>query len=543
MKTETNAISKFITIYARVSTGRQEEEETVKNQLMVTRELAEKQGYKVVKEYIDDGWSGDILARPALDQLREDAKKKIWEAVLSYDPDRIARRYSYQALVMDELKDLGLETIFVTVPSPKNSEEKILHGVRGLFAEYERVKIGERFRLGKLRKAKEGHILLSEAGYGYRYIPKHEKEHGYLEINEQEASVVKMIFKLVDEEGLTIRKLIKKLQELGIRPRKSKRGVWSTSTLSNLLRDRIYIGEAHYCRTYAVIPENPLKKEIYKKYKKTSRKTKPEEEWIKIPAPPIIDKDLFDRVQKRLRENFELCKRNKKNQYLLAGKIYCNCGRRRTGEGPMRGKHLYYRCTDRVYSYPLPPHCHEKGVNARIADAAVWSKITEMMSSPDLIMKQAKRWLDKQSVEIESSGTSINDLKKEIRKLKKEEDRYIKAYGAELITLEKLKEYTDSLRTKIAALNNQISHIEQQEKQAEAAAISLPTDGELQEFCQKAQNMLNCLSFESKRRILVEIIEKITANQQELLVEGYLPVANNNNYVEFSSIRRNRGAA
>ena len=64
---------------------------------------------------------------------------------------------------MDELRDMGLEVMFITVPSPKNSEEKILHGVRGLFAEYERAKIRERFRLGKVRKVKEGHVLLSEA--------------------------------------------------------------------------------------------------------------------------------------------------------------------------------------------------------------------------------------------------------------------------------------------------------------------------------------------------------------------------------------------
>ena len=75
----------------------------------------------------------------------------------------------------------ALEVLFVTVSAPKNSEEKILHGVRGLFAEYERAKIAERFRLGKLRKVKDGHILLSEAPYGYIYIPNQGDRHGYLE--------------------------------------------------------------------------------------------------------------------------------------------------------------------------------------------------------------------------------------------------------------------------------------------------------------------------------------------------------------------------
>ena len=162
----TNPIT-LISTYARVSTARQEEERTIEVQLGALRDFAREHGYTIVKEYIDDGWSGDILARPSLDQLREDAKKKMWQAVLIYDPDRLARRYSYQELVMDELRDMGLEVMFITVPSPKNSEEKILHGVRGLFAEYERAKIRERFRLGKVRKVKEGHVLLSDPPYGY----------------------------------------------------------------------------------------------------------------------------------------------------------------------------------------------------------------------------------------------------------------------------------------------------------------------------------------------------------------------------------------
>ena len=93
MNNETTKITKLIAIYARVSTDRQENEKTVENQLMVLREYVEKNSYTIASEYIDEGWSGDILARPELDRLRMDAKNKMWDAVLVYDPDRIARRY------------------------------------------------------------------------------------------------------------------------------------------------------------------------------------------------------------------------------------------------------------------------------------------------------------------------------------------------------------------------------------------------------------------------------------------------------------------
>lgn len=178
---------------------------------------------------------------------------------------------------MDELRDRRVEVIFVTVSAPKNSEEKILHGVRGLFAEYERAKIAERFRLGKLRKVKEGHILVSEAPFGYTYIPMRDGKHGYYEINPDEARIVRMIFKLVGDDGYTIRRIASKLQELDIKPRKSKRGVWSTSTLGTLLRNKAYIGEAHWASSYAVALENPIKADRYRRLKKTSRRIRPEQ--------------------------------------------------------------------------------------------------------------------------------------------------------------------------------------------------------------------------------------------------------------------------
>src|SRR3989344_3578776 len=158
--TDTKEI-KLIAIYGRVSTSNQENEGTIETQLSAIKDFA---------------------------------KKKNWEAVLFYDPDRLARRYSYQELIIDELREAGIETIFVTVSAPKNSEDKIIHGVRGLFAEYERAKIAERFRLGKKRKVEDGHVLTTEAPYGFNYIRKKDKVHGYYEINKEEARVVKMIF-------------------------------------------------------------------------------------------------------------------------------------------------------------------------------------------------------------------------------------------------------------------------------------------------------------------------------------------------------------
>jgi site-specific DNA recombinase len=526
----------LIAVYARVSTARQEEEGTIDTQLSAIREFATKNNFAIVKDYIDNGWSGDMLARPALDQLREDAKKKLWQAVLIYDPDRLARRYSFQELVMDELRERGIETLFVTVPPSRNHEDRLLYGVRGIFAEYERTKIAERFRLGKVRKAKEGHIVTSHAPYGYTLITKRDGKPGYYEVNNYEARIVERIFSMIADEGLSIRKLAGRLQELGIPPQKSPRGVWNTSTLCTLLRNRTYIGEGHFGASYAVVPQKPLKKDTYKKIKKTSRRTRPKSEWITIPTPAIVDKELFERAQQRLKDNFVMARRNRKNEYLLSGKIRCVCGRTRAGEGPQRGKHLYYRCTGRVLNYPLPPTCKERGINARITDELVWEKIVELMSSKSSMLKQVERWTGEQRNAPQGPEVDGGAMRQELTRLKQQEDRYTRAYAEGLFSIAKLHGYIAPLRAKMAAVEAESASVQGRSREHHAFPTLEP--GAIEAFSAKAASALRNLNFEEKRAIVINVIDRVVASQEVAEVHGYIPITD---YVELCS--EYRGAA
>jgi site-specific DNA recombinase len=523
----------LIAVYARVSTARQEEEGTIETQLSAVREFAGKNNYAIVKDYVDNGWSGDLLARPALDQLREDAKKKLWQAVLIYDPDRLARRYSFQELVMDELRELGIETLFVTVSPSRNHEDRLMYGVRGIFAEYERTKIAERFRLEKARKAKEGHIVTSQAPYGYTLVTKRDGKNGYFLVNEREAEIVRKMFSFVADEGLTIRQLIRRLQELCIPPRNSPRGVWSTSKLSTLFRNRTYIGEAHFGASYAVVPEKPLKRDLYRKIKKTSRRMRPESEWIIIPAPAIVDKDLFMRVQKRLKDNYAMASRKKKYEYLLAGKIRCVCGRSRTGESPKPGKNLYYRCADRIRSFPLPPACARGGINSRIVDSLVWGKVAELMSSKELMLKEVERWTANRRSALKESESNPNALREVLRKLIAQEERYTRAYAAGMFSIERLQEYIAPLKAKVAAVEGKLAGAQTIPK--EANTLSGPEPEEIEAFAAKAALALQNLSFEQKRRIVMNVIDKVVASREVVEVFGYIPITD---HVELCSSNR-----
>jgi site-specific DNA recombinase len=105
-------------IYARVSSERQREEGTIQSQVAGLRELAAERGLAVAEEFVfcDEGISGATLTRPALERLRDRAAEGCFEVVLCHCPDRLARRYAYQVLLLEELERAGVEVVFAREP-------------------------------------------------------------------------------------------------------------------------------------------------------------------------------------------------------------------------------------------------------------------------------------------------------------------------------------------------------------------------------------------------------------------------------------------
>lgn len=239
-----------------------------------------------------------------------------------------------------------------------------------------------------------------------------------------------------------------------------------------------------------------------------------------------------------MEKNFALCKRNTKNEYLLSKKIWCECGRTRAGEGPQKGKHLYYRCTDRVSSFPLPKTCNSGGINARIADDVVWSKVASLMSSPELMKKQIERWMNNQKEKVDVSGGDVSVLEKELTKLEGQEERYNKAYGMGIYTVDELVRYINPIKESRKSIEDQIAKINYQKSKINDKIM--PSQDQISSFAEKANNMLKSLSFEVKRSILLNVVDKIVATQEKLQVIGYIPITTTEQNVAFFSIHRYR---
>jgi site-specific DNA recombinase len=166
--------------------------------------------------------------------------------------------------------------------------------------------------------------------------------------------------------------------------------------------------------------------------------------------------------------------------------------------------------------------CYEKGINARITDEIVWQGVAGLMSSPKLLMKQIARWSKQRHDSLKDTGILVGDMKKEIARLKDQEDRYSKAYGAGLFPLDKFKEYMMPLREKIAAIEAQI--VEAEIYDSSASKARLPATHEVEVFAEKALRTLHNLNFEAKRVIVMDVVEKIIGTQKELIISGNIPI-------------------
>ena len=156
---------------ARVSTARQAQAQTIEQQLDRLRAAVTGRGWELDDQHVyrDDGYSGASLGRPGLDRLRDHAALADLDVVLVTAPDRLARNYVHQVLLLEELARHGCRVEFLDRPMSTDPHDQLLLQIRGAVAEYERTLIAERMRRGRLAKLRTGVLLpWTQPPFGYR---------------------------------------------------------------------------------------------------------------------------------------------------------------------------------------------------------------------------------------------------------------------------------------------------------------------------------------------------------------------------------------
>jgi DNA invertase Pin-like site-specific DNA recombinase len=248
-------------IYARVSSDQQAERHTIDSQLSELTARASRDGHLVRDDrlFIDNGHSGASLVRPALERLRDLVALAAIDILYVHAPDRLARSYAHQVLLLEEFARAGTEVVFLNRPIGDTPEDSLLLQLQGMFAEYERAKVLERSRRGKRHRAQAGAVsVLSRAPFGYRYVTR-EAGGGdaRYDIDDNAARVVRQIFAWVGHERLTLAAVCRRLHAAGI-PSPSGKAHWSRAMIHTMLLNPAYAGRAIYGRRRCVPWQPPL---------------------------------------------------------------------------------------------------------------------------------------------------------------------------------------------------------------------------------------------------------------------------------------------
>lgn len=512
-------------VYARVSSEKQEQEQTIASQLEALYQAVAARGYALTAElvFVDEGYSGARLDRPGLERLRDVAAEGTVAAILIYAPDRLARHYAYQVVIIEELTRAGCEIIFLNHAFGASPEEQMLLQVQGVFAEYERALITERTRRGRLFAARQGRVNWGgNPPYGYRYVRKTDHTPSQLIIDPGEAAIVQQMYRWLVEEQLSSYAIQQRLTDQGLPTRGHNAQGWAQSSVIHILRNPLYKGEAWYNRTQAADTRRPRLQTGLKDLRpgnRRSRTLRPPDDWIPVRVPAIIDADLWQMAQEQLAHNRARATRhNTHHEYLLRGLLVCGrCGRRLVGAWTAIS-HGRYICSAR-YPRSAPWSCDGRSGSAALVERQVWDYIKGLLAAPDVLQARYQESRGDPAV-VGRDERERARLERQEQTLEHEVQRLIDAYQIGAIALIELQDRRRRIEQHHQVLVDRLQELHQQ-RQAREQEIRLLQG--LEGFCTSLRDALANPAFAVKQKVLQLVVDRIIVEDTQLVIRHVIP--------------------
>jgi site-specific DNA recombinase len=504
-----------VALYARVSSEIQEKEATIESQVALLREAALKQGDIIVDEYRDDGFSGDLLARPGLDKLRDDAAQKLFDRVLILSPDRLTRKWVNGPLIADELRKHGITIQYLNQKDDGTEESKLLLDITGRFAQYEKAKMLERIRRGRLHCARSGRVMTSKPPYGYDYILKSAKAAGHLLINQAKAEVVRLIFDFY-VSGMPVTDIAAELRRREI---KSPIGntLWARSMIMKLLRSETYAGVWHYNKKVAEPPRTIRKPHAIRRRVNTAQHVRPRDQWVAVEIPAIVSRETFEAAQAQLARARQFCRRKMHREYLMVGLIRCGLCKRAVCGSPNNG-YTYYRCSRNYRFAGLPVACNSKALNSKRADALMWASLRRALENPRVMAVNITGVRQHLATDSQAARNAREQAARQIEQVKQAEGRVLDAYSGGAIGLDQLRDQMAKLKAKREALAAQAAEAE---KAPRVPSLDLAT---VEDLCRKVSRGLDILEtdFVKRQRFVRSVVDSVVVEPGRMRVIGAL---------------------
>jgi len=522
-------------LYARVSTESQARDNTIASQVMALRERIAAEGFSLEPDqsYVDEGYSGSILARPALERLRDAVAGGHIERIYVHAPDRLARRYAHQVLVIDEFRRAGAEVVFLNRPIGGTAEDDLLLQVQGVIAEYERAKILERGRRGRLHAARSGSVsALTGAPFGYRYVSRTQGGGvARFEVVEDEAHIVRLIFAWVGLDRLSMSEVCRRLHQMGCQTRRGSTD-WYASTIHGMLDNPAYVGRAAFGRARFLPPRprlRPIRGHLKPSPRATSRVAVPRAEWIEIPVPALVDPTMFEAVRDQLEENRSRKRDRKPSQFwLLQGLTVCQrCGYAYYGKTAPRSRKYYpasilryYRCTGTDgYRFNGNAVCHNGPVRGDHLEQVVWDQVRYILEEPSRVANEYRRRIG-QARDGAAMPDEIVRLNHQITTMRRGIGRLIDSYAEGIIDKAEFEPRIGGLKQRLSRLQERHqAALETAESERDLSLVI----SRLEDFSAKVTKRLDDLDRSGMQDIIRALVRRIEIDDSHIEVIFRVP--------------------
>jgi len=514
-------------IYARVSSEQQAEAGTIDSQIAVLQERIVQEGYQVNPEqiFVDEGYSGASLVRPALERLRDEVARNSIDRLYVLSPDRLARKYAYQVLLIEEFRRGGVEVVFFNRSVGQTPEDNLLLQMQGMIAEYERAQILERSRRGKRHSAQSGEVeVLSGAPFGYRYISKQDGGgRARYEVVPEQAQTVRQIFQWMGLERVSLGEVRRRLQQAGIVSPKGKTS-WDRSTIWGILKNPAYQGQAAFGKPRS----GPMRPRLRAQHGRSlqprravSTFDRPVSEWTLIPVPALVDPGLFEAVQNQLQENRQRARQGQRGaRYLLQGLLVCaRCGYAFYGkpvsQKSAKGKHreyAYYRCigTD-AFRFGGERICDNLQVRTDQLEHLVWQEVCDLLQDRQRLQHEYEQRLKVPKPE----DQNLTFIQIQRGKIQKGMARLIDSYTEGFVQKEEFEPRITRLRQRLGVLEKQAEQIQDQ---ANLQVELQRAIHRLEEFGEKVKDHLDQADWQMRRELIRTLVKRVEIGKEEVNV-------------------------
>jgi site-specific DNA recombinase len=529
-----------IAVYVRVSTQRQAQTQTIEQQLERLRTYIKEQNWTLPDEQIfrDDGYSGSRLNRPGLDRLRDQVRSAELDRVLITAPDRLARNFVHQMLLLEEIERFGCQVVFLDRPMTHDPHDQLLLQIRGAVAEYERTLIAERMRRGRQMKLRAGTLLpWTRAPYGLRLDPDHPRDPTGMSVDPAEAAQVAEMFAWYLTEGATLYGLAQHLQQQGV-PTPRERKFWNAASVRGILTNPVYTGQVFSGRTRSQ-PARTRRSALKPVGRSEESSTcAPREEWILVTQfPPVVSQEQFDLVQAKLVRNRLLARRNNTSEeYLLRGLVSCGvCQLGCMGRLAHPG-YTYYCCRGKDMSFcsGREERCPARYSPAPALDGLVWDDLCQILSHPEMIAcalerAQGGHWLPQEF------QARRENLRKGRINLERQIERLTEAYLSGVIPLAELQRRRRELEERLQVLARQIEQLEAQGDRQNELSCRLVS---IQDFCQRVATGLANATFAQKRALVELLIDRVVVTNGDVEIRYVIPTTPGSEKTRFCHLRK-----